>query len=75
MLQELAPAQVLEEPLGLAFVLLGLCLLVLQVLAPAQVLEELLGLALVLLGVEVKLVQVQEGLAIEELLGLEVWRG
>ena len=57
---------------------LGLCLLVLQVLAPAQVLEEL---AIVLLGFEVHVeevparVQVQEGLATEELLGLEVRRG
>ena len=53
---------------------LGLCLLVLQVLAPAQVLEEL---ALVLFGFEVQVpapVQVQEGLATEELLGLEVRR-
>ena len=60
---------------------LGLCLLVLQVLAPAQVLEEPLGLALVLFGLEVQVeevpapVQVQEGLATEELLGLEVRRG
>ena len=57
---------------------LGLCLLVLQVLAPEQVLEEL---ALVLRGFEVQVeavpapVQVQEGLATEELLGLEVRRG
>ena len=57
---------------------LGLCLLVLQVLAPAQVLEEL---ALVLRGFDVQVeevpapVQVQEGLATEELLGLEVRRG